>query len=40
MCLQVVTGGEINNLDPAVAPLIGCASLEGLTCEATCFVFP
>jgi len=40
-CLNVVDEGEINNLDPAVAPLIGCASdpNTGLACEATCFVF-
>jgi hypothetical protein len=40
-CLNVVDEGEINNLHPAVGPLIGCASNPdtGLACEATCFVF-
>ena len=40
VCINVVDQGEVNNLQQAVGPLIGCASDTGLTCEATCFVFP
>jgi hypothetical protein len=38
-CLNVIDNGEINNLDPAVGPVIGCADDAGLSCQTTCFVF-
>ena len=38
-CLNVVDGGEINNRDPALGPVIGCADSAGIDCQTTCFVF-
>jgi hypothetical protein len=41
-CVNVIDNGDVNNLDPAVSPLIGCASnpSAGLSCETVCFVIP
>jgi hypothetical protein len=39
-CIKVVAAGELNNLDPAVSPVIGCVNTgSGIVCEAVCLVF-